>query len=187
MTIVTGGGHQAQRSADTRLGGAIRALRRERNLTLVQLAAATGLSQPFLSQLELGRSRPSMRSLFRIAGALGTSQQALLGLAEPAATEPPAGDDGSAGGRLLLHGSGGADVTELADIPAEFAEFYAHARHELLYVAQGRIELELRHGEESTLNTLGTRESMGYSGQLPHRFRRVGAGPCVVLMVHSGA
>ncbi len=186
MTIVTGGGHHAQRSADTRLGSAIRALRRERGLTLVQLAAATELSQPFLSQLELGRSRPSMRSLFRIAGALGTTQQALLGLAEPAATAPLS-PDGSAGGRLLLHDSGGADVTELADIPAEFAEFYAHSRHELLYVAQGRIELELHDGQNTTLSTLGPRESRGYAGQLPHRFRRVGAGPCVVLMVHSGS
>ena len=43
--------------------------------------AAAGLSQPFLSQLELGRTRPSMRSLFRIATALGTTQQALLGKA----------------------------------------------------------------------------------------------------------
>ena len=186
MTIVTGGGHQAQRSADTRLGGAIRALRRERGLTLVQLAAATGLSQPFLSQLELGRSRPSMRSLFRIAAALGTTQQALLGLAETAALLSRGGD-GSAGGRLLLHGSGGADVTEFADIPPEFSDFYAHARHELLYVAQGRIELELYEDGSSRLSTLGPRESIGYGGQVPHRFRRVAAGSCVVLMVHSGA
>jgi transcriptional regulator with XRE-family HTH domain len=186
MTIVTGGGHQAQRSADTRLGGAIRALRRERGLTLVQLAALTELSQPFLSQLELGRSRPSMRSLFRIAAALGTTQQALLGLAETAGLLSRGGD-GSAGGRLLLHGSGGADVTEFADIPPEFSDFYAHARHELLYVAQGRIELELRENGSSRVRTFGARESIGYDGQVPHRFRRVGAGSCVVVMVHSGA
>ena len=188
MTIVTGSG-QAQRSADMRLGGAIRVLRREQGLTLVQLAAATGLSQPFLSQLELGRSRPSMRSLYRIAEALGTTQQALLGLAEAASTAPFTGD-GSASGRLLLHDSGGADITEFADIPAEFSDFYAHARRELLYVAQGRIELELCEGGQSTcgtLSTFGPRESVEYSGLLPHRFRRVGAGPCVVLMVHSGA
>ncbi len=47
--------------SDADLGRAIRALRRERGMTLVQVAAAAGLSQPFLSQLELGRSRPSMR------------------------------------------------------------------------------------------------------------------------------
>jgi pyridoxamine 5'-phosphate oxidase len=50
-------------------------------MTLAQVAAQAGLSQPFLSQLELGRTRPSMRSLFRIATALGTTQQALLGRA----------------------------------------------------------------------------------------------------------
>src|SRR5215213_8250104 len=124
MVIVTGDGHQAQRLADTRLGGAIRALRRERGLTLVQLAATTGLSQPFLSQVELGRSRPSMRSLFRIAEAMGTTQQALLGSASPVAPVPIAG--GAGGGRLLLHDPGGADVTEFADLAPEFAEFYAH-------------------------------------------------------------
>lgn len=185
MPIVSGGGRQTQRVADTRLGGAIRALRRERGRTLVQLAAATGLSQPFLSQLELGRSRPSMRSLFRIAAALGTTQQALLGLAEPTATVPMA-DGGSGSGRLLLHDPGGTDVTELADVTAEFAEFYVHVRHELLYVAQGEIELELQTDEGSTFTTLGARQSIGYAGQVPHRFRRVGAGDCVVVMVHSG-
>jgi transcriptional regulator with XRE-family HTH domain len=183
MVIVTGDGHQAQRLADTRLGGGIRALRREQGLTLVQLAAATGLSQPFLSQVELGRSRPSMRSLFRIAGALGTTQQALLGSAITA-TAPIAG--GAGGGRLLLHDPQGADVTEFTDLAAEFAEFYAHPRHELLYVVQGAIELEL--GDDRPACTrLGPRESVGYSGLVPHRFRRVGEDPCVVVMVHSGA
>ncbi len=71
----------APRDGAAALGRAIRALRRERGMTRVQLAAAAGLSQPFLSQLELGRSRPSMRSLSRIATALGTTQQTLLGVA----------------------------------------------------------------------------------------------------------
>ncbi len=186
MVIVTGGGHQAQRLADTRLGGAIRALRRDRGLTLVQLAVATGLSQPFLSQLELGRSRPSMRSLFRIAAALGTTQQALLGLAEPAAIVPVTGTGiGAGGGRLLLHDPDGADVTEFTDLADEFAEFYAHPRQELLYVAQGTIELELGE-QEGTRTRHGPRASVRYSGLVPHRFRRIGEEPCVIVMVHSG-
>jgi transcriptional regulator with XRE-family HTH domain len=185
MTIVTGSGHQAQQSADTRLGGAIRALRREQGLTLVQLAAATGLSQPFLSQLELGRSRPSMRSLYRIATALGTTQQALLGLADPTVTVPLTGGS-SGGGRLLLHDPGCADVTEFADVAADFGEFFVHPRHELIYVVQGTVELELRAEGLRTLKELGPRASVGYPGGVPHRFRRLGGGPCVVVMVHSG-
>jgi transcriptional regulator with XRE-family HTH domain len=181
MVIVTGDGHQAQRLADTRLGGAIRALRRERGLTLVQLAATSGLSQPFLSQVELGRSRPSMRSLFRIAAALGTTQQALLGLATPATV--PIASGGA--GRLLLH-EPGADVTEFADLADEFAEYYAHPRHEFLYVVRGTIELELG-GDRPGRTRLGPRASTGYPGLVPHRFRRIGEDPCVIVMVHSGA
>ena len=55
------------------LGSRVRALRTQRGLTLVQLAALADLSHPFLSQLERGLARPSMASLEKIASALGTS------------------------------------------------------------------------------------------------------------------
>ena len=165
-----------QHAAETRLGQAIRALRRERGLTLVQVAAASGLSQPFLSQLELGRTRPSMRSLFRIAEALGTTQQALL-------AEGSTGSVTESGARLLLHGTG-ADVTEFAGMAGEFGEYYSHDRHELLYVVRGTLELDLR---EDGRRTLRSRDSFGYPGRAEHRFRQVGPEECVVLVVHSGA
>jgi transcriptional regulator with XRE-family HTH domain len=182
------------RRADAALGGAIRSLRRERGLTLAQVAAASGLSQPFLSQLELGRSRPSMRSLFRIATALGTTQQTLLGLA---AGDPPGdpvrGDDvplvdvESGGARLLLHDPGGVDVTEFVGAPREFGEFFAHGRRELLYVARGSIEVELREAGESRLATLGPRDTLTYAGTVEHRFRQLGDPISIVLVVHTGA
>lgn len=180
---------------DADLGRAIRALRRERGMTLVQLAAAAGLSQPFLSQLELGRSRPSMRSLFRIAGALGTTQQTLLGLAarhcpevEPVrAAEVPMLDVESGGARLLLHDPDGADVTEFVGVPGEYGEFFAHGRKELLYVAHGRIEVELREDGASRFAELGPRDTLAYAGSVEHRFRRLGEATCVVLVVHTGA
>jgi DNA-binding XRE family transcriptional regulator len=182
----------------TALGRAIRARRRERGMTLVQLATAAGLSQPFLSQLELGRSRPSMRSLFRIATALGTTQQTLLGGAAGDRTgEPVRGpvrgggepllDVDSGGARLLLHDPGGADVTEFVDVPAVYGDFFAHGRHELLYVARGRIEVELREDGTSRFEELGARDTLAYAGSVEHRFRRLGAAACVVLVVHSGA
>jgi transcriptional regulator with XRE-family HTH domain len=162
-------------------------------MTLAQVAAQAGLSQPFLSQLELGRTRPSMRSLFRIATALGTTQQALLGRA---AGPPPgeavrAGDasllDVEAGGaRLLLHDPGGADVTEFVGMPQEFGEFFRHERQELLYVARGFVEVELREDGASRLSTLQARDSITYAGRVEHRFRQVGPEVCVVLLVHSG-
>jgi transcriptional regulator with XRE-family HTH domain len=182
----------AEKRADVDLGRTIRALRRERGLTLQQLAAASGLSQPFLSQLELGRSRPSMRSLFRIASALGTTQQTLLGRA---AGDPPdqlvRGADSTlvqveqdGGARLLIHDPG-VDVTEFVGAPREFGEFFSHGRRELLYVARGSIEVELRTGSASRFETLTSRDTLSYAGSTAHRFRQVGESPCVVLVVHT--
>lgn len=183
-----------ERAADARLGRAIRAARHDRGMTLAQVAAHAGLSQPFLSQLELGRTRPSMRSLFRIATALGTTQQALLGRA---AGPPPgeavrAGDAAlveveAGGARLLFHDPDGADVTEFVGAPQEFAEFFRHERRELLYVARGTVEVELHEDGTSRFSTLHARDSITYPGRVDHRFRQVGPETCVVLLVHSGA
>jgi transcriptional regulator with XRE-family HTH domain len=187
------------RAVDAELGRAIRSLRQERGLTLLQVAATAGLSQPFLSQLELGRSRPSMRSLFRIAAALGTTQQTLLGLAagdpvaEPvrgaavALVDAGGGADAAGGARLLLHDPGGADVTEFVGVPREFGGFFAHGRRELLYVARGRVEVELREDGTSRFATLGARDTLTYDGAVEHRFRQVGEETSVVLVVHTGA
>jgi transcriptional regulator with XRE-family HTH domain len=184
----------AERAADARLGRAIRAARHDRGMTLAQVAAQAGLSQPFLSQLELGRTRPSMRSLFRIATALGTTQQALLGRAAgPPPGEAVRGDDaalveiGAGGARLLLHDPVGADVTEFVGSPQEFGEFFRHERTELLYVARGTVEVELREDGTSRFSTLHARDSITYPGRVDHRFRQVGPQTCVIVLVHSGA
>ena len=196
MSITSGAAEslpQQPNGADAQLGRAIRTLRHGRGMTLLQVAEASDLSQPFLSQLELGRSRPSMRSLFRIATALGTTQQALLAMAAGApSAEPVRGDGaavvdvGSGGARLLLHDPAGTDVTEFVGAPTEFAEFFSHARRELLYVARGTIEVELREHGRSRFSTLDARDTMAYEGSVEHRFRQVGDVPCVVLVVHSG-
>jgi transcriptional regulator with XRE-family HTH domain len=49
----------------------VRSLRRERGLTIEQLAAATGLTKGFISQLERDRTAPSLSSIARICDALG--------------------------------------------------------------------------------------------------------------------
>ena len=173
----------SQDEVDVQLGSAIRSLRHTRGRTLVEVAADTGLSHPFLSQIERGRARPSMRSLFLIADALGTTQQALLATVTPPAGEPPLLGTGT---RLLLH-EGGVDITEFAEIGTEFEEFFQHVRPEFLYVVTGALEVETRASEaaEGSVRTLGPRESVSYAGGVLHRFRRVSAEPCVVLMVHG--
>lgn len=53
------------------IGDDIRALRRGRNVTLKELASAVGRSVGWLSQIERGRTTPSVRDLGRIADHLG--------------------------------------------------------------------------------------------------------------------
>lgn len=61
------------------VGDQIRQLRGRHDLTLAELAARCGLSQPFLSQVERGKATPSLLTLHRIAQAFGTDVPTLLG------------------------------------------------------------------------------------------------------------
>ncbi len=53
------------------IGERLRAARRERNLSLADLARVTSLSRGFISQVESGRSNPSLASLRKLTAALG--------------------------------------------------------------------------------------------------------------------
>ena len=62
---------------------ALRAWRKERDLSITQLAAAVPMPQPNLSKMEAGEEQPSYARLVRIAQVLGTTPQALVGPDEP--------------------------------------------------------------------------------------------------------
>ncbi|HXJ64766.1 MAG TPA: helix-turn-helix transcriptional regulator [Actinomycetota bacterium] len=64
------------------VGRAIRVLRTERGLERKELAEASGLSYPYLSEIETGRKRPSSKALFVIAEALGVRPSEVLTLAD---------------------------------------------------------------------------------------------------------
>lgn len=65
------------------LGARIKALREERGLLQKQLAEKAGLTASKMSQIESGRLTPTLRTLRKVADALGASIPELL--------EPPAG------------------------------------------------------------------------------------------------
>ena len=166
---------------ELRLGGAIRARRRRLGMTLVEVAASAGLSHPFLSQLERGLARPSMRSLTAIAATLGTTAQALM-----ADTELPAALDtasvsvvrrasdlvtpvDSPGGyvRPLVRGERAMLPVEFNGAPREFDEYYRHEGEEFVYVVQGLIEVDI----EGEFHMAAAGDSVYYAGGLRHRWR----------------
>lgn len=67
-----------------RVGAAVRRRRRTLGLTLAAVAGRSGLSVPFLSQIENERARPSARSLDRVAEALETTTARLRAAADSA-------------------------------------------------------------------------------------------------------
>jgi transcriptional regulator with XRE-family HTH domain len=166
-----------------RLGGAIRARRRQLGLTLVDVATRAGLSHPFLSQLERGLARPSMRSLTSIAATLGTTAQALMAASElpavPAAepvsivrnpTEaiPPVESPGGMV-RTLVRGERAMLPAEYTGAPRAFDEYYRHDGEEFVYVVRGLIEVDV----EGELHAAGAGDSVYYAGGLRHRWRSV--------------
>jgi len=184
---------RANGSADfgLRLGGAIRARRRLLGMTLVEVAGSAGLSHPFLSQLERGLARPSMRSLTAIAATLGTSAQALMAESEspraPDAASASTGQAGrgtvsvvrqAAGGnppvdspggtvRPLVRGERAMLPVEYIGAPREFNEYFRHDGDEFVYVARGTIEADIQG--ERYVAVAG--DSVYYAGGLLHRWR----------------
>ena len=73
------------------LGRAIRLLRVERGLERKDLAARSGLSYPYLSEIESGKKRASSQALLAIAQALGVRPHELLATADALARrdQPP--------------------------------------------------------------------------------------------------
>jgi transcriptional regulator with XRE-family HTH domain/quercetin dioxygenase-like cupin family protein len=73
------------------LGERIREERLRRGLSLRALAREVGVSASLVSQIETGKSQPSVSTLYAITTALGISVEDLFGAAEqPAATAGPA-------------------------------------------------------------------------------------------------
>ncbi len=175
------------------LGQAIRERRRERNLTLVELAVEVGLSQPFLSQVENGRARPSMMSLYRIAHALDTTPQAFFGgpvgdLATPtllrsdkARSLDVTSTKSESSCHLLLAGDTPFHVLEFDGLPKEFVEYWEHDGFEAIYVIDGRVEVDI----DGELSRLGPGDFLSYSSRLPHRLRSISRQRARVLLVET--
>lgn len=70
------------------LGRAVRAIRAERSISQVQLAADTGFVQAWISHVERGRRNPSWSNVVRLADGLGVRVSELVARAEACAQEP---------------------------------------------------------------------------------------------------
>jgi len=137
------------------VGAEIRRLRDAAGLSTRELAAAAGMSQPFLSQIERGASAPSMASVYRLARALGVRPGDLLpavGADEVDVVRADEGrripvaerDDAALGRALLLRESSALEVVEYTFGPDEYiAEWFESPGESGLYLVSGRLEVDV--------------------------------------------
>ncbi|WP_430625805.1 helix-turn-helix domain-containing protein [Streptomyces sp. NBC_01264] len=182
-------------TSERRIGAGIRRRRRALDLTLAEVAARSGLSSPFLSQIENDRARPSMRSLQRVADALDTTAVQLLAAAETPrrvdivradadpgldaglGSGPGAGPDPTARVRPLVRGQHQMHALEFTgDHDAERA--FRHRNDELMYVADGSAEVEV----DGRTHRLGRGDTLYLTGGVEHRWRALEPGTRVLLV-----
>ncbi|MER5880581.1 XRE family transcriptional regulator [Streptomyces sp. NPDC001910] len=155
-----------------RVGAAVRRRRRALRLTLAVVAERSGLSVPFLSQVENERARPSRSSLERVAGALDTSAAELLAAADPACSvdvvRADAGADFTpeAHVRPLVRGHHQLHATEFTGDHDEGRELQ-HRNDKLMYVCDGAVEVEA----EGRAHRLGRGDTLYLTGGVRHRWR----------------
>ncbi|WFE31484.1 XRE family transcriptional regulator [Micromonospora sp. WMMD975] len=154
------------------VGPRLRALRHERETTLADLSAATGISVSTLSRLESGGRRPTLELLLPLAKAHGVTLDELVGA-------PPTGDPRihlrpvAAFGMTMLpltRRPGGIQAYKLI-IPAggrAEPEPKTHEGYEWVYVLNGRLRLVL--GEHDLVLAPG--EAAEFDTRVPHWFGR---------------
>jgi transcriptional regulator with XRE-family HTH domain len=158
------------------VGPRLRALRQERDTTLAELAAVTGISTSTLSRLESGQRRANLELLLPLAQAYQIPLDDLIGA-------PPTGDPRIHPRPITRHGMTIAPLTRRAGglqaykhtIPPrrtpETPDPRTHEGYEWLYVLDGRLRLIL--GEHDLVLTTG--EAAEFDTRVPHWFANAGS------------
>lgn len=175
---------------DFDVGGRLKALRQAAGLSQRQLAERAGVPHGQISMIETGRSSPSVASLRRILGGLGTTMSAFF--------EP----DHKPGTRVFYRTSDFTDLTghlgdgvAIAQVGDALAhglqilyETYApgadtgeamldHEANEGGIVVAGEIEVSVG-GQRAVL---GPGDAYLFDSRAPHRFRNIGAIPARII------
>jgi transcriptional regulator with XRE-family HTH domain len=204
-------GRSALRVVDDDVPRRLRAERERRGISLRELARRLGISPSAISQIETGRARPSVATLWAIVTELGMSLDDLFapegeaaGGRDGAAADPHAGraagvpvvtEDAREALRLAT-GVRWERLTAAADPDVDFIwvvydvggssspddGFIRHAGHEYGLVLSGRLEVTV--GFDARV--LGPGDSIDFESTTPHRLRNAGDEPVTGVWVVVG-
>ena len=174
-----------------KLGARLRALRLQRKMSVETLARSSRLSKGFISQVENGRSTPSLASLERITVALGAPLSALLGDtdvyslptvdAQPRVMRRVESDTGGPGVTLLFEGR---NATYLAATLPDKLTLEGHLDRKaglegFAYVLKGSVAFKGAAGELA----LGPGDAVSWTGPETYQIESRSAGGSQLLLV----
>lgn len=170
------------------VGAQIRRRRRERNLTLAQVAEATGLNVGYLSQVENDKASPSLETLAALADALDVPiawfllEQSLAPRVVRAADRPRRRMSRGEGAMTQVDGGIARDVAIFEGVmpPGHRTGFHAHPGDEHHVILSGRVRIT--QGE--TVVEAGPGDYVLLDGTLPHDAETVGDEPARLFIVY---
>ena len=170
------------------LGKRIQEWRRRRGLTTGELAARVQVTSGFISQLEHGKTDPSLQTLQRVAAVL---QVPLSHLMLDEENKPQVVRQSQ---RHIIHaGNGGLQAAILTPLPSRnlelvllelppgnvsWSKLRCHAGQECHLVVKGKVRA--KHGDETYLLDEG--DSISWDGTAPHRLENIGDAVAHVLI-----
>lgn len=187
---------QAVKSLLATIGAQIKALRKERALTIAQLAELTGLSTAIVSQMERGLANPSFTTLAQLAHGLGipvgrfflgqeesqspvvrkNERRNLKGVARKAV--------GDALFELLTPNLNGTIEAHWIESPPGHdtsSTPFRHGGEEFGIILTGKKDVYL----DGTCYTLEAGDSITYSSDIPHWYVNAYDEPCIAIWVNS--
>ena len=165
------------------IGPKVRALRRERGLTLQQLAHAADVSTASVHKVERGDMVPTVTTLLKIAGALGVPMRHFVEESEPSDAAVHTRFAGAVReGPVVITGPpdrfrSSGTVARLA--PGEERPGLRRAGETLLVVLEGRLEVEVA----AARYTVAAGEALHFPSWLDHRCRNSGETAAEVVAV----
>jgi len=158
----------------------LRQARQKKDVTLEDLAKATGISKSTLSRLESGQRKPSLELLLPVVAALAISLDDIVSsptIDDPRVSQKATRTEGRTLTRLSQPRSEPQAFKIIIPATERTPVLRTHDGYEWIYVLEGRLRLVL--GEHDIV--MGPGEAAEFDTKNPHWFGAAGSGPVEIL------